>query len=92
MHLVATANRPDTCQNFTDMDRLAHHVVNAGRKKLKRLLQGWSLVERNHRRTRTFADTPGNQAPLFAGTKQKGLHGIEINVWNRTHPFIEFLR
>jgi hypothetical protein len=39
----------DAGKNFSDMHGLAHNIVDAGREKIERLLEGVHFVHRDHR-------------------------------------------
>ena len=56
LRLLAAADRADAGHDLAHMNRLAHHVVDAGGEKLQRLLQRNRIVQGDHRNVATFAD------------------------------------
>ena len=90
--LDAAADRPDARENLAHVDRLAHHVVDAGGEELERLLEPRALVHGDHRSPRAAADHARKRLPLLAVAEQEGLDGREVALRRCLHPFTELAR
>lgn len=93
LNLRARVNAPpygiNTRQNFADMYRLAHHIINAAHEKLQCLLKGARFIQRDDRSPAMGTDHIGVYHPLVEVAQQKPLHTPKIRVRCRYKPFPE---
>ncbi len=85
----AALDRLDPRQDLPHMNRLAHHVVDAGLEQVERLVETFFVVHRDDGGTRPVADQSRQQAAVFAVADQEGFHRADIGVGNRLHPIAE---
>jgi len=74
------------------MERFAHHVVDASREQIQRLLETRRLVHGDHRSTGAVLDHLGIKPPVPAVPEEKCFDRDEVGVGHRCHPFLEFQR
>ncbi len=72
------------------MDRLAQHVVDAGREHAERLLERGTLLERQHRGLRAFADHARNAFAALAIADQKSFDRRDVVFARLGNPLLEF--
>ena len=73
------------------MHRLADHVIDASRKQIERIVQGFRIIHCYDGRGRTRFDFDRHFLPILEVSKEERLHRIDIRLRRGVDPLAEIL-